>query len=95
MVTPITFKEIKEMVLTEDCFGNTKKAPYYLENFHMIRDEELDSACLFPWHVFFQSSELCTSLACISCPAFPHFHLAFADLVYHTAVSFPGKYLKG
>jgi len=49
----------------------------------MSRDEKLDSACLFSWHIFPQSSGLCTNLAG-SCPAFSHFHLAFADLVCHS-----------
>lgn len=46
----------------------------------MSTDEKLDSVCLFSWHIFSQSSWSYTSLAYISCPAFPHFHLAFADL---------------
>lgn len=53
----------------------------------MSRDEKLDSACLFSWRIFSQSSRLFTNLAYISCPAFPHLHLAFADLVYHTRES--------
>lgn len=53
----------------------------------MSRDEKLDSACLFSWHILSQSSQLCTNLAYISSSAFPHFHLVFADLVYYTRES--------
>lgn len=44
MATSIAFKRIKAVDLVEDCSGNMKKAPQQLGNFHMIRDEKLDSA---------------------------------------------------